>query len=86
MTLDAFLSATPKVWKESNRFPDAELYAKSFEKIHLKKSNIQKTRQTLKIIGVAISNHIIYFWFLSIFGHFRITQEKPKSVDSKQEN
>ena len=32
MTLDLFLSASPKGWKESIGFPDAELYAKSFEK------------------------------------------------------
>ena len=31
-TLDLFLSAPPKGWKESIGFPDTELYAKSFEK------------------------------------------------------
>ena len=38
----------------------------------LQKSNIQ-AGQTLKIIGVAISSHIISFRFLPIFGHFQIT-------------
>ena len=32
LTLELFLSATPKGWKESVGFPDAELYAKSLEK------------------------------------------------------
>ena len=71
-TLDLFLRGTRK---ESIGFPDAELYAESFEKKSLKKSNIQEARQTLKIIGVAINSHITYFWFLLISGHFRITQE-----------
>ena len=45
-----FLSATPKVWKEPIGFTDPELYAESFEKNSLKKSNIQEAQQTLKII------------------------------------
>ena len=37
LILDLFLSATPKGWKESIGFPEAELYAKYFEKtIHEK--------------------------------------------------
>ena len=40
LTLDLFLSATPKGWKESIGFPDVELYAKSFEQKSLKNPNI----------------------------------------------
>ena len=36
------------LWKESIVFPDAELYAESFEKNLLKKSNISQASQTLK--------------------------------------
>ena len=68
--MDLFLRGTRK---ESIGFPDAELYAESFEK-KLKKSNIQEARQTLKIIGVAINSQITYFWFLLISGRFRTTQ------------
>ena len=32
LTLDLFLSATPKGWKESIGFPDTELYPKTVEK------------------------------------------------------
>ena len=67
--MDLFLSDTPEVWKESIGFPDLELYAESFEKNSLKKSNIQEARQTLKSIGVAISSHIILFRFLLISRH-----------------
>ena len=56
LTLDPFLSATPKGWKESVGFPDAELLAESFEKKSLKKVK-------LKISGEAISSHIISFRF-----------------------
>ena len=41
----------------------------------LKKSNIPEARQTMKILGVAISNHIISFRFLPISGQFQTTQE-----------
>ena len=44
LTLDVFLYATCKGWKESIVFPDTELYAKSFEKNSLKKSNILEAR------------------------------------------
>ena len=37
LTLDLFLSATPKGWKESIGFSDSELSAKYFEKNSLKK-------------------------------------------------
>ena len=61
--MDLFLCATPKKWKGSIGFPDTELHAESFEK-KIKKSNIQKAYQTLKITGEAISSHIISFRFL----------------------
>ena len=77
---DGLLSVTPNVWKESIGFPDPELYAESFEKNSLKKSNIQEARQTLKIIGVAISSHIISFRFLPISRHFWITQENQNQL------
>ena len=47
LTLDLFLYATPKGWKESIAFPDTERYAKSFEKNSLKKSNIREARLAL---------------------------------------
>ena len=62
-TLDLLLSATPKGWKESIGFPDAELHAESLEKKSLKSSNIQEACQTLKISGEAIRSHIISFRF-----------------------
>ena len=37
LSLDLFLSATPKEWKESIGFPNEELNAESFEKKSLKK-------------------------------------------------
>ena len=40
LALDLFLSVTPKGWKESIGFPDAELYAKFFEK-KLKKKYLE---------------------------------------------
>ena len=57
LTLDLFLSTTPKRWEESVAFPDAELYANLLKKNSLKKSNILEARQTLKILSVAISSH-----------------------------
>ena len=48
LTLDLFLSATPKVWKELIGFPDPELHAESFKKKSLKESNIQEACQNLK--------------------------------------
>ena len=81
MTVDLLLSATRKGWKEPIGFPDPELYAESFgKKIHSKKSNIQEARQPQKIIGVAISSHIISFRFFPISRHFRITQENQNQL------
>ena len=42
LTLDLFLSPTPKGWKESIGVPDTELHAKSFEKNSLKKINYSR--------------------------------------------
>ena len=77
LTLDLFLSDTPKGWKESIGLSDAELYTKYFEKKKhsLKKSNILEACQTLEILGVAISSLIISFRLLSISRHFNITQK-----------
>ena len=75
MTFDLFLSVTCKEWKESIGFPHAELNAESFEKKSLRKSNVLETHQTLKILVVGSSSHIIYFRFLSISGHLRTTQD-----------
>ena len=65
LTLDLFLSATPKLWKESIGFQDAELQAESFEKKKkkIKKLNIQEACETLKIISEVISSDIISFQF-----------------------
>ena len=46
-----------------------------FWKKIIKRSNTLRARQTLKILGVAICSHIIYFRFLSISGHLWVTQE-----------
>ena len=65
LTLDLFLSATPKLWKESIGFQDVELQAESFEKKKkIKKLNIQEACETLKIISEVISSDIISFQFL----------------------
>ena len=85
LTLDLFLRATLQGWKESIGFPDAELYAESFEKNFIKKSNILEACQSLKILAVAIRNHIISFQFLLISEHFRTTQENDNwSIRSKK--
>ena len=76
--LEPTLSATPKGWKESIGFPDPEFHAESFEKKSLKKkSNIQEACQILKIIGEAISSHIIS-------SDFQTLQNNPELSDSKQ--
>ena len=69
-----------QAWKELIGFPDAELYAKSFEK--KKKLGFLDARQTLKILGVAISSHIISFRFLPIPGQLK----KTKLFDPMQKN
>ena len=75
---EPILSATPKGWKESIGFPDPEFHAESFEKKPLKKkSNIQEACQILKIIGEAISSHIIS-------SDFQTLQNNPELSDSKQ--
>ena len=64
----------PKDGKKLTGFPLAEFYAEPWEKKILKKSNILEAPQTLKIFGVAISSHVISFWFLLISGNFQATQ------------
>ena len=44
-----------------------------FKKAHKK---ILEAHQTLKILCLAISSHIIFFWFLLISGHFQTTQNE----------
>ena len=62
-------------------FTDAELYTECFQKKKsLKEIKYSRIRQTLKIIDAAISSPIISFWFLSIFGHFQITQENQNHL------
>ena len=46
----------------------------------MKKSNIPEARQTLKILGVTISSHIISFRFLPISGHFWATQKNQNRL------
>ena len=45
-----------------------------------KNHNIQEAHQTLKIIGVAISSHIIFFWFFPISRHFWITHQNQNQL------
>ena len=47
-----------------------------------KKLGFLDARQTLKILGVAISSHIISFWFLRIPGQLK----KTKLFDPMQKN
>ena len=83
--MDLFLSATSKGCKESIGFPEAELYAESFEKKFIKKSNILEVRQILKIFDVVISNHVISSRFLPISRHFRTTQKNQnRSIQSRK--
>ena len=56
MTLDLFLSASPKGWNESIGFPDPELYAKSFEK---------KKKKSIKYLEARLAvNRKIFFDYL----------------------
>ena len=50
------------------------------EKNSLKNSNIPEARQTLKILCVTISSHIISFRFLSIFENLRATQKSQNRL------
>ena len=86
LIFDLFLSSASKGWKESIGFLDAELYAESFGKKLLKKSNIPEARQTLKIVGVVISSHIISFRFLPISGLLQITQVKQNYLIQSRKN
>ena len=86
LIFDLFLSSASKGWKESIGFLDAELYAESFGKKLLKKSNIPEARQTLKIVGVVISSHIISFRFLPISGLLQITQVNQNHLIQSRRN
>ena len=75
------MSAAPKGWKESIGFSGTELYSDSFKRKSFKKSNILEARQTLKILDVVISSHIISF---VNFQALPDNSEKPKSINLKQ--
>ena len=90
MTLDLLLGATPKGWKKSIEFPDAELYAKSFfggeKKKSLKKINYSRS---LSDPENSWCGHQQPYNFFSVFTDFQTLPDnsgKPKSVDSKQKN
>ena len=56
-----------------------------FWKNSLKKSNIPEAHQTLKILDLTISSHIISLQFLPISGHFRATQKNQnRSIRSRK--
>ena len=52
----------------------------------LKKANKKyiflEARQTLKILGAAISSHLVSFQFLLISGHFRTSPENETIVQT----
>ena len=79
--LDIFLSAALKGWKKSIGFTDKELYTDSFKRKSFKKANILEARQTLKILDVVISSHIISFVNFQTLPN---NSEKPKSINLKQ--
>ena len=83
MTLDLFLSATPKLQKESIEFPDPELYAESFERNSLNFSRSSPDPENYRCDYQQSYN------FFSEFTNFRRLPDKsgkPKSVDLKQKN
>ena len=63
MTLGLFLSATRKGWKESIGFRDAELYVKSFEKIH----SLKKIKYSRSSPGDFVCLFIYLFTYLFIY-------------------
>ena len=69
-----FTSAIPKGWKKINWISTCRILCWTLRKKILKKLNILEAPQTLKIFGVAISSHVISFWFLLISGNFQATQ------------
>ena len=74
------LSTTPKGWKESIEFADAELYAESFEK----KIKMKYSRSSLDP-GDSCCNHQQPYNFLSFFADFRTTQENQnQSIRSRK--
>ena len=82
LTLDLFLSATPKRWeKKSIKFPNDELYAKKFIK-KIKCSRRSPDSENSRC------DHQQPYNFFSIFGDFRTFSDysgKPKLVCSKAE-
>ena len=76
LTLGPFLGATPLPKKKTNLIFWKTILCWTFWKKTF--SNIIKNkgpRPTLKIVGKAISSHIINFWFLPFSGHFRTLGE-----------
>ena len=67
LTLGLFLSATRKGWKESIGFRDAELYVKSFEKIHSLKKIKYSRSSPGDFICLFIYLLIYLFIYLYIF-------------------
>ena len=59
---------------------------------HIEKAEYSRSSQTLKIVGVAVSSHIILFRFLPIFGHcnwgkkFVLIISKGKILEPIKEN
>ena len=79
-------SATPKEWKESIGFPDAELYTESFEKNSLKEIKYSRSSPDL---GNSWCIHEHSYNFFLVFVNFRTLSDnsgKSKLVDSKQKN
>ena len=76
MILDLFLSATPKRWKESIGFPDAELYAKYIEKKNsIKKIKYSRGSPDPENSRCGYQQPYNFFLFLLNSRHFQITQE-----------
>ena len=76
LTLGPFLGATPLPKKKTNLiFWKTILCWTCWKKIFSKISKNKGPRPTLKIVGRAISSHIINFWFLPFSGHFRTLGE-----------
>ena len=84
MTLDLFLSTTPKGWKESIGFPDAELYAESFENKFIKKVKYSRSSPDPEN---SWCGHQQAYDFFSVFAYFQTLPDnsgKSKLVNSKQ--
>ena len=76
LTLGPFLGATPVSQKKTIYIFWKTILCWTFWKKKFWKSLKNKgPRPTLKIVGRAISSHIINFWFLPFSGHFRTLGE-----------